>query len=69
MADGVAGVLGTAQTRCETDYFHISNPSGFAPPSVCGTLTGEHSEYMKLGQNLAMTSINWRVSWEFGPQV
>ena len=38
------GFVGTAQTRCDTDIFHVTNPGGFAPSPVCGTLTGDHSE-------------------------
>ena len=30
-------------TQCLTDTFSLTGPSGSAPPTICGTNTGEHS--------------------------
>ncbi len=30
-------------TACLTDTFAVSNGDGIAPPTICGTNTGEHS--------------------------
>ncbi|XP_059098987.1 uncharacterized protein LOC131893073 [Tigriopus californicus] len=38
-AGGQASTLGG---RCLTDTFSVSSPSGCAPPSICGTNSGEH---------------------------
>eukprot|EP00095_Tigriopus_kingsejongensis_P007417 snap_masked-scaffold905_size83035-processed-gene-0.11 protein:Tk07417 transcript:snap_masked-scaffold905_size83035-processed-gene-0.11-mRNA-1 annotation:"hypothetical protein DAPPUDRAFT_311633" len=32
----------TTSSQCLTDSFTISNPSGAAPPTICGINTGEH---------------------------
>ena len=33
-------------SQCLTDSFSITNPGGSAPPTICGTNTGKHSEIM-----------------------
>ena len=35
-------------SQCLTDSFSITNPGGSAPPTICGTNTGKHSEIMYL---------------------
>jgi hypothetical protein len=34
-------------SRCLTDIFSVSNPSGSAPPSICGTNSGQHSKFFQ----------------------
>ena len=31
-------------TQCATDIFSVTNPGGSAPPSICGTNTGQHCQ-------------------------
>ena len=31
--------------QCQTDTFSVTAPGNHAPPVICGTNTGEHSEY------------------------
>lgn len=33
----------TLNGQCLTDTFSVTNPSGSAPPIICGTNTGHHS--------------------------
>ena len=44
MALGAGGVFNLA-TQCLTDTFSVTGPSGSVPPVICGTNTGEHSEF------------------------
>lgn len=40
---GAAKEISTA-SRCLTDTFTVTNPSGSSPPAICGTNNGEHSK-------------------------
>lgn len=42
---GSNGVQVTAASQCQTDQFTVSSPSGTAPPMICGTNSGSHSEF------------------------
>ena len=33
-------------TQCLTDTFSVTNSGGFGPSSICGTNTGEHSNFI-----------------------
>ena len=35
-------------TQCLTDTFSVTGPSGSVPPVICGTNTGEHSEFLNM---------------------
>eukprot|EP00094_Tigriopus_californicus_P013432 TCALIF_12992-PA protein Name:"Protein of unknown function" AED:0.02 eAED:0.02 QI:43/1/0.83/1/0.2/0.5/6/0/233 len=37
-----AGQPVSSQTRCLTDIFSVGDPNGCAPPTICGTNSGEH---------------------------
>ena len=37
------GASVTSSSRCNSQYFQVSNPGGTTPPVVCGLNTGEHS--------------------------
>ncbi len=39
-----SGIAQSAQTQCQTDTFSVTNPSGSAPPVICGVNTGQHSK-------------------------
>ena len=39
------GVPVSLATQCLTDTFSVTGPSGSVPPVICGTNTGEHSEF------------------------
>lgn len=39
---GTAGKDITLASRCATDIFSVTSPNGIAPPSICGTNTGDH---------------------------
>lgn len=41
---GTGGKEVSAATQCLTDRFSVTNPGGIAPPTICGTNTGEHSK-------------------------
>ena len=30
--------------QCQTDIFSVTSPGNNAPPTICGTNTGEHSK-------------------------
>lgn len=32
-------------TQCIIDRFSVTNPGGNAPPTICGSNTGQHSEF------------------------
>ena len=34
--------------QCQTDIFSVTAPGNNAPPTICGTNTGEHSKALKL---------------------
>lgn len=50
-AKAVAGTIAaeatsvvTTETQCLTDTFSVTSPGNFAPPTICGSNSGEHSE-------------------------
>ena len=32
--------------QCQTDIFSVTTPGNNAPPTICGTNSGEHSEFL-----------------------
>ena len=38
------GVPAALRTRCLVDTFSVTNPAGNAPPLICGSNTGDHSQ-------------------------
>ena len=34
--------------QCQTDIFSVTTPGNNAPPTICGTNSGEHSEFLLL---------------------
>lgn len=46
-----AGGDATNYGQCITDSFSVTNPGGPSPPTICGTNTGEHSEFYSCKSN------------------
>jgi hypothetical protein len=36
----------TSASRCDVDFFSVTNPGGPTPPTICGQNSGEHSEIL-----------------------
>ena len=46
---GAGGKAAADATQCLTDTFSVTNPGGgYAPPSICGRNTGEHSTVLHI---------------------
>ena len=45
---GAGGKAAADATQCLTDTFSVTNPGGgYAPPTICGRNTGEHSTVLQ----------------------
>ena len=44
----VGGVTVAEKSQCQTDIFSVTSPGNNAPPQICGTNTGEHSNTKKI---------------------
>ena len=43
----IGGIKSVEKTQCQTDIFSVTTPGNNAPPQICGTNSGEHSnEYL-----------------------
>ena len=61
MIDPANSKIVAGSTRCTTDRFHVTNPGGLPPPTICGQNTGEHSKFRHLCPIIIIISLNGNV--------